>query len=109
MGLIPWIKSDSIFQLKQFPEFQILHHSIEHRRTAAALSRARAGVQAICDVTDVDPRTVIGFINAASLCGYLRVSESGPVKTAAKKIAVGSRRGLFEGFRRALGIATRDA
>jgi hypothetical protein len=104
LGLLPWINADSTFRLKQFPEFQLLHHSSEHRRIAAALSRPRAGIKAIRDATELSSASVIAFINAASLCGYLKVSSSREAG-AARKPSARPRRALFQVFRRALGIA----
>jgi len=110
MGPLPWVKMDSTFRLRQFPEFQLLHHSSEHRRIAASLSRPRSGIQAIVDASELNAATVVGFLNAASLCGYLKISDAGvPVTAAVKKPSAGSRRGLFQVFRRALGIASNDA
>jgi hypothetical protein len=108
IGLLPWLKAGSTFRLKQFPEFQLLHHSSEHRRIAAALSRPRSGIQAISDATELSLANVIAFVNAASLCGYLKVSDGGAIATATKKPVAGTRRALFQVFRRALGIASND-
>ncbi len=109
IGLLPWIKADSTFRLKRFPEFQLLHHSSEHRRIAAALSRPRAGIQAIAEATQLNSATVLAFVNAASLCGYLKISDLGTAATPLKKPSDGPRRALFQVFRRALGIASNDA
>jgi hypothetical protein len=108
IGLLPWINPDSTFRLKQFPEFQLLHHTIEHRRIAAALSRPRSGVQAIGAATQLDSSIVLAFVNAASLCGYLKIGDLGAAAAKPKKTSVGPRRALFQVFRRALGIASND-
>lgn len=109
LGLLPWIDPDSSFRLKQFPEFQLLHHTAEHRRLAAALSRTRYGVQSISEMTEINVRIVVSFVNAVSLCGYLKIGEPGAAATAARKISGGTRRALFQVFRKALGIVSADA
>jgi hypothetical protein len=110
MGLLPWIKADSTFSLKQLPEFQLLHHSPEHRRIAAALSRPRAGIKVVSEVTELRVGTVVAFINAASLCGYLKISDGGGAAAPASNgMSGGSRRTLFQVLRKALGIASADA
>lgn len=109
IGLLPWIKADSTFRLKQFPEFQMLHHSADHRRIAAALSRPRSGIQAISEATQLDSSMVLAFVNAASLCGYLKISDAAAAASKPKKPSDGPRRALFQVFRRALGIASNDA
>jgi hypothetical protein len=109
IGLLPWIEADGTLRLKQFPEFQLLHHTVEHRRIAAALSRQRSGIRAIGEATQLDASVVLAFVNAASLCGYLKVGDPGAAATDRRKPANGPRRALFQVFRRALGIASNDA
>jgi len=108
VGLLPWIKADSTFRLRQFPEFPLLHHTSEHRRIAAALSRPRSGIRAIVAASERNSSAVIAFVNAASLCGYLKITDAGAA-VAAKTPSAGPRRALFQVFRRALGIASNDA
>jgi hypothetical protein len=109
LGLLPWIDPDSSFRLRQFPEFQLLHHTAEHRRIAAALSRTRYGISSISEMTEINARIVVSFVNAVSLCGYLKIGEPGAAATAARKISGGTRRALFQVFRKALGIVSADA
>lgn len=106
IGLLPWIDAAGAFRLKRFPEFQMLHHAPSHRRMAAALARPRHGLDQVVALTESDSASAAGFINAASLCGYLTVLEAKEPAAAAPRAPSGSRRALFSSFRRALGIAT---
>lgn len=102
LGLLPWLAADTTFQLRAFPEFQILHHEPAHRRLAAALSRPIAGIRAAMGLLRLDLPTVIGFVNAADLCGYLDSHASAPDPQARR--ASGSRGKLAQLMRRALGL-----
>lgn len=106
IGLLPWIDAAGAFRLKRFPEFQMLHHAPSHRRMAAALARPRHGLDQVVALTESDSASAAGFINAASLCGYLTVLEAKKPAAAAPRAPSGARRALFSSFRRALGIAT---
>ncbi len=108
-GLLPWIDAGSAFKLKKFPEFQILLHTPGHRRIAAILSQPRAGIETIARMTGQDEQVVSGFVNAASLCGYLQTLGRKSAAAPTPKRGDASRRALFRSFRKALGIAVADA
>src|SRR5690606_29380782 len=105
LGLLPWLNPSATLRLQRFPEFQILHHEPVHRRLAAAFSRPVAGIDAAVELTMLDRQAVCSFVNGAELCGYLRTSHQSdvPARTPARP-ASGSRRGLVQLLRRALGI-----
>jgi hypothetical protein len=103
-GLLPWIGLERPIRLTRYPPFTALWHAPAHRRIAAALSRPRNDLQAICQVARSDVRTVTGFINAASLCGFLRSAPPDPAPARTGRPVV--RRSLLQSFRRALGIKT---
>lgn len=105
LGPLPWIRQDSVLRLRRFPEFQMLHHTPQHRRMAAALSRPRKGLDSLVQLTELELADVTGFINAVSLCGYLMTMD---VKSGVPKVdvsQVSKKRTLFKSFRKALGIA----
>lgn len=108
-GLLPWIKPDSTFRLKRFPEFQILHHTPQHRRLSATLTRPMKGVNSIAKFSDIDEATVTGFVNAVSLCGYLSSADGKSLPPARASGKKRPRRALFQSFRKALGIVNADA
>jgi len=107
LGLFPWIESTQAVRLTRYPDFQVLHHLPAHRKMAALLTRPRRNAQTIAAALGEEVETVIGFINAASLCGYLMVvSDAQPVGQAAPNVA---KRSLFQSFRKALGIVGANA
>jgi hypothetical protein len=107
LGLLPWIDGTQTMRLSRYPEFQMLHHQAAHRRIAAALSRPRRGVEVIAEITNEDVATVVGFVNAVSLCGYLL--SLGESAEAPKTVLSETRRSLFKSFRKALGIISANA
>jgi hypothetical protein len=105
LGPLPWLKASASFRLQRFPEFQVLHHEPAHRRLAAAFSRPVAGIDAAVELTKLSRPVVCSFVNAAELCGYLRMSEEPQIASRAPAWKVsGSRRALVQILRRALGI-----
>jgi hypothetical protein len=106
LGLLPWLDPDDIFQLRTFPEFQVLHHEPAHRRTAAAFSRPVDGISAATELVQLDRAAVAGFLNGAELCGYLHTT---PGKKGARARYRSRARGtLVQIFRRAFGIGKSD-
>jgi hypothetical protein len=105
LGPLPWIKTSATLRLQRFPEFQILHHEPVHRRLAAAFSRPIAGIDSAAELTRLDKQAVCSFVNAADLCGYLRITERATTNAAAPvKAAKSTKRTLAQLLRRALGI-----
>jgi hypothetical protein len=102
LGLLPWLSTESTFRLRSFPELQILPHRPVHRRLAAAFSHPVAGIAQAGAMTDLDPPTICGFLNAADLCGYLSTSRA-PGRRAQRRP---TNRSLLQAFRRALGIGS---
>lgn len=105
LGPLPWINSAATLRLQRFPQFQILHHEPAHRRLAATFSRPVPGIDAAVELARLDRQTVCGFVNAADLCGYLRVIERATVpNNLAARSTRSPKRTLAQLLRRALGI-----
>ena len=107
LGILPWLEANAAWRLRRFPEFQILHHEPAHRRLAAAFSRPAQSIATVAEWTQIQPETVVGFVNGAELCGYLHSEEAAP--EAASRGPDASRQGLAEILRRALGIVENAA
>lgn len=107
LGILPWLEADAAWRLRRFPEFQILHHEPAHRRLAAAFSRPAQTIATVAQWTQIQPESVVGFVNGAELCGYLHSEE--PAPEAASHGPDASRQGLAEILRRALGIVENAA
>jgi hypothetical protein len=106
LGPLPWINTSALLRLQRFPEFQILHHEPMHRRLAAAFSRPISGIDSAVELTGLGRQAVCSFVNAADLCGYLRVSERAATGSSVSptKAGKGTKRTLAQLLRRALGI-----
>ena len=106
LGLFPWIETAKPMQLRRYPDFQMLYHLPAHRRIATTLSRPRANVETVAELSGQELPRVVEFVNAANLCGYLAHVES---RAGAISPASSARRALFKSFRKALGIITANA
>jgi hypothetical protein len=106
IGLLPWINPAAAFKLRRYPHLIALRQVSVHRRIAAVLSLPCLNVEHICAMTGIDQRIVTGFVNAASLCGYLTEVEATAVPKAVPATAPAPRRSLFASFRKALGISS---
>jgi hypothetical protein len=102
IGLLPWINAGAAMKLRRYPHLLALQQAAVHRRIAAVLSLPCLNIEHIAGLTGIDPRVVTGFVNAASLCGYLSEVEA---SAAPVKSAPAPRKSLFASFRKALGIS----
>jgi hypothetical protein len=105
LGLLPWLDPGADFRLRAFPEFQVVHHEPVHRRMAAAFAQPVASLASATDLLQLDTSAVVGFINAAELCGYLQTT---PANGAGAQRRGRGRGALMNIFRRALGIGKTD-
>lgn len=108
-GFLPWIDMRRAMQLRRYPPFQALLHTPAHRRIAAALARPRTSTEEIARLTAEDVPTITGFINAASLCGYLVPAGAASPRNSGASFADAAKRTLFKSFRKALGITSGNA
>ena len=106
LGLFPWVETRKPMQLRRYPDFQMLYHLPEHRRIATILSRPRASVEVVSELSGQALATVVGFVNASSLCGYLTNVEGLGQRGSPTSLA---KQALFKSFRKALGMITADA
>lgn len=107
-GLLPWIDNDLAMMLRRYPAFHILHHTPEHRRIAAVMSRPRKNVEIIASTAGVDALLVYSFVNATNLCGYLSQKEVKSLKGTSALGLTKRPRALFKSFRKALGIESNN-
>ena len=103
-SLLPWVDPKAVYSLRQWPDFALLRHRLDHQRIAALLRNGAAAIPDIVHLAQVDEYAVNEFLNAASLTGRL-VAASAPQIAASRRLpAVGS--ALLQRLRKALGIGT---
>jgi hypothetical protein len=105
-GLLPWLQDQRAYKLRRYPAFEMLHHTPEHRRIAATLTRPCQNMQQIAQLTHADDKTIAGFVNASNICGYLLAADSKTMGTTTAKKSGAPRRALIQSFRKALGITS---
>ncbi len=104
LGVLPWIDTKSALRMRRWPDFPVLYHDPRHRRIAALLSEHVRPMSDLVRLAGVDSATVTGFVNAASLCGYLVADATPTAPGAGEGGSDGSRRSLIGRLRQALGI-----
>lgn len=87
--------SNTLVQLKQWPNFAVLPHDIKHMSLAAALLKQPISATWAAKQTSTDIETVVNFINACYLLGLVAISNKISSSDAKHTTQPHERRSLF--------------